>query len=302
MNAQNISIGIAGRISSSSRSNEQVTGAGNITITASEVFQSSGGGVESTTFNGSGGDITIHGGGILLANGATLSASGTGSGPAGSIQVTSDGDITVRNSLIETSSVDSLGGNIKLKAPHLIRLVDSRLTSSVQGPAGSNGGNINIDPLLVVIQSSQIFANANGGAAGNINITATGAVLVDPNSTIQALAGSTGINGSVNINAPIQILSGALVPLNLAYSQAGLSGDRCAADPQGQFSSFVQTGRDGVPQVPGALSPSPLSFMEPLTSGSLKPQVPSLAAARFGLGSVSFDNSPRFQFHSACRS
>ena len=95
----------------------------------------------------------------------------------------------------------------------------------------------------------------------------------------------------MNINAPIQVLGGILVPLNLAYSQASLSGDRCAADPTGQFSSFVQTGRDGVPQVPGALSPSPLSFLETLTSGSLGSPSPNWAAARLGLDSVSVDDS-----------
>jgi hypothetical protein len=73
-----------------------------------------------------------------------------------------------------------------------------------------------------------------------------------------------------------------------------------AADPTGQFSSFVQTGREGVPQIPGALSPSPLSFLETLTSGSLGSPSPNLAAARLGLD---FGNdSMRFRFVSACRS
>jgi len=127
-------------------------------------------------------------------------------------------------------------------------------------------------------------------------------VLVDPNSLLSATAGPAGVSGSVNINAPIQVLSGALVPLKLTYSQAGLSNDRCAADPKGQFSSFVQTGRDGVPQVPGALSPSPLSFLDTLTSGSWGSQLPNLAAARLGIDSVSLDHSIMFRFHSACRS
>ena len=127
-------------------------------------------------------------------------------------------------------------------------------------------------------------------------------MLIDPNSRLSASAGPAGVSGSVNINAPIQFLSGALVPLNLAYSQAGLSGDRCAADPTGQFSSFVQAGRDGVPQVPGALSPSPLSFLDTLASGSLGLPGLSLAATRLGLDFVSVDDSTLFRFHSACRS
>jgi hypothetical protein len=212
----------------------------------------------------------------------------------------------VRNSQISTESAQASGGNIKLTAPNLIRIVDSTITSSAQGQAGSNGGNINIDPQLVVIQNSQLLANANAGAGGNITIAASGAVLINPKSLLSASAGPAGVSGSVNINAPIQVLSGtlsgALVPMKLIYSQAGLSGDRCAADPTGRLSSFVQTGRDGVPQDPGALSLSPLSFLDTLTSGSLGSPLSNLAAARLGLDSVSFDDSTLFQFHSACRS
>jgi hypothetical protein len=90
--------------------------------------------------------------------------------------------------------------------------------------------------------------------------------------------------------------------LSQEFSSAAalLLAQRCAADPTGQFSSFVQTGRDGVPQVPGALLPSPLSFLETLTSSSLGSQSPNWAAARLGMDSVRVDDSTRF--HSACRS
>ena len=248
------------------------------------------------------GNITLQAPGDLNVIGTAVSVKNTGPGNAGSINLLAGNNLLLRNSLVSTESAMASGGSIKLTAPNVIRLVDSRLTSSVQGQAGSNGGNINIDPQLVVIQNSQLLANANAGAGGNITIAASGAVLVDPNSLLSATAGPAGVSGSVNINAPIQVLSGALVPLKLTYSQAGLSNDRCAADPKGQFSSFVQTGRDGVPQVPGALSPSPLSFLDTLTSGSLGPQLPNLAAARLGLDSVSMDDSTLFRFHSACRS
>ena len=152
----------------------------------------------------------------------------------------------------------------------------------------------------MVIQNSQLLAKANAGAGGNITLSATGAVLIDPNSRIDASAGPAGISGSVNINSPVQVLGGILVPLNQSFSQASLSGDRCAADPTGQFSSFVQTGRDGVPQVPGALSPSPLSFLDTLTSGSLGSPRSNWAAARLGVDFVS--DPSLFRFHSACRS
>ena len=38
---------------------------------------------------------------------------------------------------------------------------------------------------------------------------------------IDASAGPAGISGSVNISSPIQVLSGTLVPMRLAYTQTG---------------------------------------------------------------------------------
>ena len=268
----------------------------------------------STSGLGSAGNISINSELIAGDKSTVISTSSTGrdlafistnpaeAGLAGDLSLNSPTSLTIRGMTVQTSSSQTSGGNIKLTAPNIVHLVDSTLTSSVGGQAGSNGGNITIDPQVVAIQNSQLLANAFAGAGGNITIVASGAVLVDPNSLLTASAGPAGVSGSVNINAPIQFLSGALVPLNVAYSQAGLSGDRCAADPTGQFSSFVQAGRDGVPQVPGALSPSPLSFLETLTSGSLGSPAPNWAAARLGLDFVSRDDSTLFRFHSACRS
>ncbi len=293
-------------ISSNAREGGGTIGrAGSITITGAGTAPTiiAGGTIQAQSETSAiAGDITLQAPGDLSLFGTTVSVKNTGPGNAGSIGLLSGNDLLVRNSQVSTESANASGGDITLTAPHLIRLVDSKLSSSVE--ADSKGGNITIDPQLVVIQNSQILANATAGAGagGIIFIEASGAVLVDPNSTIEAKAGPAGVNGIVSINAPIQVLSGALVPLNLVYSQAGLSGDRCAADPKGQFSSFVQTGRDGVPQVPGALSPSPLSFLDTLTSGSLELPMPNLAAARLGLNSVSYDDSTLFRFHSACRS
>jgi len=96
------------------------------------------------------------------------------------------------------------------------------------------------------------------------------------------------------------VLSGALVPMKLAYTQTGLSSDRCAADPKGQFSSFVQTGRDGAPQTPGGLTSSPLGFLETFQTSSLDPKGMLSQTARLGLSEIYDMNAVRF--FSACRS
>ena len=248
------------------------------------------------------GSIRFISGNDLSLLGTSLSVKNTGSGDAGQIALIAFNNLLVRDSSINTESAQSSGGSIKLAAQNVILIADSKLTSSVQGQSGSNGGNISIDPIAVAIQNSQILAQANQGAGGNISVVASGAVLVDPNTTFDASAGPAGVSGSVNINAPIQVLGGTLVPLKVSYSQPALSGDRCAADPQGRFSSFVQTGRDGVPQIPGGYAPSPLPPLHRLMSSV--PGVPGekLAAARLGLTNLGVGASTHYQFQSGCRS
>lgn len=281
--------------------------AGNLTAASTLVSSSSGldtnrDGVLDIRAAGRGGDVTIQAGDVILNPGSTFSAQSIGAGNAGNIFLGSLNNILMRNSTIASSADQASGGNIKLTAPNAILIADSTITSSVQGQAGSNGGNISIDPIAVAIQNSQILANANAGAGGNIDVVASGAVLVDPNTTFSASAGPAGVSGTVNINAPIQVLGGTLVPLKVSYSQPALSGDRCAADPQGRFSSFVQTGRDGVPQIPGGYAPSPLLPLHRLISNVLGVSGPKLAAARLGLASLGLGASTQYQFQSGCRS
>jgi hypothetical protein len=142
----------------------------------------------------------------------------------------------------------------------MIRLRDSQLRSSVKGEPGSNAGNITIDPQFVIVQGSNVEARANKGAGGNITIHATKGVLVDPDSRLDATAGPAGISGSVDIQAPVQNLSGTIVPLTQSYLQAtALLAQRCAARfPDGKFSTFVQVGREGPPVEPGGFLSAPL--------------------------------------------
>src|SRR5207247_2964880 len=131
------------------------------------------------------------------------------------------------------------------------------ITTSVSSGVG-NGGNIMIDPQSVVLQGSQILAQAFGGNGGNIRIIA-GVLFADPNSTISA-SSTMGVDGTVDIQAPVTNLSGTLAPLPAETVKAAeLLQARCAARFQGgNFSSLVAVGRDGVPLEPGALLPSPL--------------------------------------------
>jgi len=289
--------------------------AGELDLTNGTTLRSTASGKSGTDFpvsttgwvGASGGDILIQANNMTLKNGSNLTASSTGDGNAGNILLSSGSNISLANSTVSTSATQASGGDIDLTAPNLVRLVGANLTSSVNGPQGSNGGNITIDtahPQFVVMQgNSQVLAKANAGQGGAITIIG-GVVLQEPGSRLDATAGPAGISGSVNIQAPFQQLSGAIAPLPQVFAVAtNLYGQRCAAEKGGQFSSFVQGARDGVPPQPGDLIPSPLMLeLDEVPLSSSLQSTASLSAIRLGLPGFEQSSRSSLTVFSGCRS
>jgi len=257
---------IVSRGSQNPTTGKDATGdAGTVTVNVTGLFSSQGSTISSAANQGAGGDVTIVAGNIQLTGGSTVSAQSAGTKNAGTITLTSGSDILLLGSNVSTFAAQASGGNIKLSAPGIVQVDGSTITSSVNGPAGSNGGNITIDPQFVILQNgSQILAKAQGGNGGNITINAD-TFLREAGTLIDA-SSALGISGTINIQSPIQQLSGAIAPLPQAFANiANLYGQHCAAQKGGQFSSFVQGTRDGLPPQPGEVMGSPLTF-EPIPS------------------------------------
>jgi large exoprotein involved in heme utilization and adhesion len=197
--------------------------------------------------------------GLTLTDGARLTAESTGPGNAGNVIVTTQAPFLLTNGSVVTRATQADGGNIQITTPTLLRLRDSTITAVVGGGAGTVGGNITIDPQFVLLQNSQIIANAFAGTGGTIDIQAQQVFLADPLSRVSATS-TLGINGRVNIQAPVTNISGAVAPLPQAFAQpAELLRSRCAERLwEGTVSRFVVGGRDGVPLEPGSLLLSPL--------------------------------------------
>jgi hypothetical protein len=161
-----------------------------------------------------------------------------------------------RNSTVSTESTESGGGNIDLSAGHIVELVDSQVTTSVQGGTGG-AGNITIGPRYVILNDSQVITQADKGKGGNIDIGAD-VFIASPTSVVSA-SSQTGISGTIDIRGVVNNLSGSIAPLPQRYlSTAALSEDRCAGRlREGQISSFVVAGRAGMPLQPGGVLPSP---------------------------------------------
>jgi hypothetical protein len=122
---------------------------------------------------------------------------------------------------------------------------------------------VDIDPLYVLMQNSQILARADQGPGGNItiNITNGGLFLPDANSVVSAQSGNPALNGTVTIQSPNAPVSGQIHPLGKTPLIAtSLLSQRCAALAGGEFSSFTVAGRDSLPTEPGSWLTSPLAL------------------------------------------
>jgi large exoprotein involved in heme utilization and adhesion len=118
---------------------------------------------------------------------------------------------------------------------------------------------VNIDPQFVILQNSQILAQAVQGPGGNISIT-TNLLLPDANSVISA-SSQFGVHGTVTIQSPNDPAGGKIQPLGKSPLLAtSLLNQRCAALAGGEFSSFTVAGRDSLPTEPGSWLASPLAL------------------------------------------
>ncbi len=191
---------------------------------------------------------------------ASISASSTGPGNTGNIQINAGNQFAMTNSSVTTEANQASGGAIKITTTPsgTVQLTDSTISASVLDGTGG-GGSVNIDPQFVILQNSQILANAVFGPGGNISIT-TNLLLPDTTSVISA-SSQFGQQGNIVIQSPVSPGSGKIVPLGQKPLVAtALLSQRCAALAGGNASSFTVAGRDSLPAEPGGWISSPLAL------------------------------------------
>jgi large exoprotein involved in heme utilization and adhesion len=257
--------------------------AGNIDVQVGRLALTGGAQISSATEGvGRGGNVSVATTERLeLSNRGTISASSAGIGNAGDIVIQAGQIFRSRNGAVTTEAETADGGNITLLAGSRVELRDSQITATVQSGVGK-GGNITFDPQFIVLQRSQVRADAFGGPGGNVHLIAE-VFLADPLSQVSA-SSALGINGIVNIQAPVTSISGAVAPLPQAFAQtAELLRSRCAERlREGTVSRFVIGGRDGVPLEPGSLLQSPLIREEQPGPAPLAEPVAGQREASFG--------------------
>ncbi len=212
--------------------------------------------------NGAGGDLTITTPKLIVQNGAVISVSNfssrnlapPGTGPAGNLQIQA-GTIRLDNQgLITAAAAGGDKGNITLDSQDIRMRRGSAITTNASG--ASAGGNIIINTdTLVALENSDITANALNNRGGNISINAQGIFGTEfrpqltPNSDITA-TGAEGLNGVVQINTPDVDPSSGLVelPTTVVDVEGLVARNFCA--PKQVGSSFVISGRGGLPASP----------------------------------------------------
>ena len=278
-NAGSVTIKDANTVQSTNGSvtTESTTGAGgSITIDAVNSINLSGTTISAKVTGGTedGGNITVSAGQqVTMENGTVVSAQSLSTdekaGDAGTVTVKAGNQFLMNNSSITTESTKAGGGRVEINVADgfMVQLINSGIKTSVFGGSDTKGGNINIDPQFVVLQNSQILAQAFAGAGGAITITAASAFIADPLSIVDA-SSTKGISGTVNIQSPLQNVGGELTALTQQFSSAAaLLAQQCAARAaDGKFSTFVVAAREGLPAEPGGFLASPSLTAELLGS------------------------------------
>jgi CHAT domain-containing protein len=242
-----------GRISSLTLNSTE--GGGTVRVNAPTMLRISGSGsgirTQSTGLS-VGGDITLQTGTLELADAALITAESTGAGNAGNITIEVRDTFLSENSSVTTKATRADGGDIQVTVQSVLRLRDSQITASVGGGPETTGGNIAINSELVVLENSQVTANAFEGTGGNIRIVADG-FLPDATSTVSA-SSALGIDGQVEIQALTNLNRNPL-PLTQRFVETPtLQYQRCAEQlREGKASRFVLAGRDDIPFEPGGV-------------------------------------------------
>jgi large exoprotein involved in heme utilization and adhesion len=244
---------------------------GDLTVNASEEVQLIG-----TTANGrfasglfvsadagsTAGDLIVKTRQMSVRDGAAANVSST-RGQAGNMTISADSLLLNRGRLFAVTGKSTVegGANITLQGLDLLRM-DNESFISASALENANGGNVTIDSTFIVAtpptgsKGSDITANAVRGNGGNVNVTTQGLFGIEfrpkltPDNDITA-SSEFGVAGIVNINTPGVDPSRGLSELPSDVVDATQQIDRrCTPAAADKRSSFVITGRGGLPPSP----------------------------------------------------
>jgi len=250
INAQQLSLQNSGFINAGTTSYGQ---AGNIIITANHISLSNESNISaSTATNSSGhaGNIQLETQQLTLTNGSEINNFSKGNGNAGSIHLIAEQLSLTNASLIATSAFQTGGGNITVNVHDRLYLADSEITAQAGGDKPQDkGGNLSVShPQFVILDKSQLHADAFVGDGGNINVNTNH--FIRSNESIIDVSSEFGLEGQIKIDSPDEDLNHMIYFSQFKFLAAERLTNRCAGLTRENLSQFIITIRDVLPPTP----------------------------------------------------
>jgi filamentous hemagglutinin family protein len=204
---------------------------------------------------GDAGNVTVKTNTLLVRDGAIVTVENRGTGIAGILEVDAN-QIYLDNTGSIRANTSGGGGNINLRSPLIVLRNGSRITTNARG-SNIRGGDIriNTDNLVAVPkENSDISANSADFRGGNVTITASGIFGIEFREQVTTLSDITATGVSSEFNGTVDLITPGIDPSRGLAQLPTEVVDASDAIAQGcrdvQGSSFVVTGRGGLPPTP----------------------------------------------------
>lgn len=243
---------------------------------------------------GAGGNLRITASQVSVLDRGQVFVGNVGQGNAGTLSVNANTIKLDNQAVISSSATSGNGGDIFLNAKEVLLMrrgsfISTSAAGTINPNNPGNGGNININTRFLVSapqENADIVANAIVGRGGNVTITAQGIFGFTPRSRSELVEffGTTDLtranldllptndiiaisrenptlSGRIELNLPDFDPSQGLVTLPTAFiDRANQITQSCRADVTAARSSFINSGRGGVPASPGDTLSSSSTF------------------------------------------
>ncbi|AFZ02490.1 filamentous hemagglutinin N-terminal domain-containing protein [Calothrix sp. PCC 6303] len=211
----------------------------------------------SSTGPGTAGSVYVTTQDLSLSDRGEIVVSGLGSGDAGNMLIQSNRINLDLASKLRSESNAVEGGNIDLQVRDVLLMRRGSFISAEAGGTG-NGGNITINaPNIIGLENSDIIANAVKGRGGNIQIATQGIIGLEYRNLLNPIEVSSNditASSKYNVNGTVQINNVGIDPnsglIELPENVTDSSQQIVSGCSENQGSSFVATGRGGIPQNP----------------------------------------------------
>jgi filamentous hemagglutinin family protein len=203
------------------------------------------------------GNLSITTPNLIVTDGGTVTVTSEGTSNAGNLVITANNIQLKNQGLIQAQTESGNGGDITLRVGNLLLMRDR---SNITGTAGGSGdgGNININaPIITGLENSDIIANAVKGRGGNIDITTQGIIGLEFRNTLspkEDLTNNITASSQFNVSGTVQVNNIGVDPnsglIELPENVTDPSQQIASGCSTNQGSSFVATGRGGIPENP----------------------------------------------------